>query len=346
MANKPRRARGSSSAEPANPDQVVKSIVEAGSGAYLLLGENGLDLEEVVDRVIESLTTAETRAFNFDEFDASDRETTGEVVSSAVRSFPMLADIRVVVIRTMHDANDSVGSELAHLVDGTIEGTALLMIGEKLDGRKKWAQAVAKHATRFDFGIPKGRAFPAWLKRRAERQGATLSDDAATMLIEFTAQDVWRVASELEKVVLYALPRTEITVDDVEASVGLTREDTVYSLTDRIAERNVDAALGIAHRMAQADAHPAYLVGMIVRHWQTLRLASDLAASSRQKELSALLGENRNWILNKYLTQARTLRREHVRSGFRLALAAESAIKAGWEPTVVLDGLICQLAAR
>lgn len=346
MVNKPRRGRGSKSTETANPDQVTKTIVDARSGAFLLLGENGLDLEDVVDRVTDSLTKPETRAFNFDEYDASDRDTTGEVVSSAVRSFAMLADVRVVVVRNMQDANDSVGIELAHLIDESIDGTALLMIGEKLDGRKKWAQAIAKQATRFDFGVPKGRSFPAWLKRRAERQGVTLSDDAATMLIDFTGQDVWRVASELEKAILYALPRTEIAVEDVEASVGLTREDTVYTLTDRIAEQNVDAALGIAHRMAQADAHPAYLVGMIVRHWQTLRLASDLVANSRQKELSTLLGENRTWILNKYLSQARTLRRNRVRSGFRLALAAESAIKAGWEPTVVLDGLICQLTAR
>jgi len=346
MANRPRRTRSSTPTEPANPDQVLKTIVDTGSGAFLLLGENGLDLEEVVGRVIESLTKPETRAFNFDEYDASDRETTGEIVSSAVRSFAMLADVRVVVVRNMQEATDSVGDELARLTGASIAGTALLMVGEKLDGRRKWAQTVAKQSTRFDFGIPKGRSFPAWLKRRAERQGVALSDDAASMLVDFTGQDVWRVASELEKVILYALPRTEITVEDVEASVGLTREDTVYTLTDRIAEQNADAALGIAHRMAQADAHPAYLVGMIVRHWQTLRLVSDLIGGSRQNELSALLGENRTWILNKYLSQARTLRRNRVRSGFRLALAAESAIKAGWEPTVVLDGLICQLTAR
>ncbi len=343
MANRARR--GGAGAPGPSPDDVVKAVVEAGPGAYLLLGENGVDQEEVVGRCVDELTKPETRAFNYDDLDADDPDTSASVVGSAVRSYPMLDNVRVALVRNIQGARDGVGKELAALVGEGIDGTVLLMSGTKLDGRRGWAQAISKGSTVYRFEVPKGRAFPSWLKRRAARHGATIADDAAEMLVEYVGQDVWRAAGELEKLALYALPRTDIELEDVEAVAGLTREDTVYSLTDRIAEMNVAAALQIARRMSNADSHPAYLVGMIVRHWQALRLASDLVGNRREGELADLLGENRPFLLRKYVTQARALRRERVRTGFRLATAAESAIKNGREPDVVLDGLICQLAA-
>ncbi len=342
MADSRRSQRGDSEK---TPQQVVQEIAETGSGPFLLLGENGVDREEAVDAVIGSVTAPETQAFNFDDLDSSDREITTHAVASAVRSLPMLADTRLVLVRNLEECRDEIGEVLASLLEEPMDGTVLLMSGEKLDGRKKWAQKLSAAATKFTFDLPRGRSFNAWLRRQASRHGATMSNDAAEMLQDYVGQDVWRGASEAEKLALFVLPRTEIEIEDVEAAVGLTREDTVFTLNDRIAEMKAGSALGIAERMAQSGQHPAYIVGMIVRHWQALRLTSDLVSNRREQELNKMLGENRQWILRKYVTQARTLRRERIRSGFRLAVTAESAIKAGWEPKVVLDGLICQLAA-
>ena len=101
MANKARRGGAGSSPAPA-PDDVVKAIVESGSGAYLLLGENGIDQEDVIDRCVEALTKPESRAFNYDNLDADDPDTSAEAVASAVRSYPMLDSVRVAVVRNLH----------------------------------------------------------------------------------------------------------------------------------------------------------------------------------------------------------------------------------------------------
>jgi len=341
MATKSPRGR----TEAESLDDIVRAIREGGPGPYLLLGDNGLDREEIARRVVEELTPEATRPFNYDVFHADERECSAEAIATATAAYPVIADVRVVVVRGLEDARDELGAELARLASGPLDGTVLLMLGEKLDGRRKWAATLLKASRTFTLAAPKGRAFTAWLRRRATRHGVQLADGAAEMLAEYVGADVYRAASEVEKLALYVAPRETVEVEDVEAVVGITREDTVYNLTDRIAELNAGGALAIAHRMVQADQHPAYLVGMIVRYWERLRVATDLIQHGREKELGALTGENRPFILNKYLSQARLLRRERVRMGFRLALAAESAIKGGWPPEVVLDGLICQLAA-
>lgn len=343
MPERRRRA----SIESKNPDEVLNAIRSGGPGAYLLLGENGLDQEEVAAHVVAEFTNEQTRAFNYEAFRADERECSAEAIAGAAMAYPVLAEVRVVVVRGLEEAREEVGAELARLAKGELPTTLLLLLAEKLDGRKRWVSSLMEHSTVFTLSLPKGKAFVSWVERRAKMQGVAMTDAAAQLLVEYVGSDVYRAASEVEKLALYVLPRTTLDVSDVEAVVGITRDDTVYQLTDCIAKPDPAGALVIAHRMMQADQHPAYLVGMIVRHWQTLRTTIDLIRRKRENDLGELLGEFRPFILDKYLRQARALQLDRIRTGFRLALAAESAIKNGWSPPeVVLDGLICQLSAQ
>jgi len=333
--------------QPSGPDEVFAAIRSAGPGAYLLLGDSGLDQEEVVQRLVGEFTEEQTRPFNYEVFRAEERETSTEAIAQAVMAFPVLAALRVVVVRGLEEAREEIGSQLVHLTGRELQSTVLLMLAEKLDARMRWVAPLIEHCTVFMLALPKGRALVGWVQCRASSQGVSMPESAAELLAEYVGADLYRAASEVEKLTHYVLPRKTIEVSDVEAVVGITRDDTVYQLTDCIAKPDPAGALRIAHRMVEAGQHPAYLVGVIVRHWQMLRIAADLLPRKRQHELSELLGEKRPFVLNKYIAQARALPRERIRTGFRLALAAESAIKGGWSrPDVVLDGLICQLAAQ
>ena len=331
----------------AEPSAIAREILADGAGAHLLLGENGLDQEETADIIVTEAVPEGVRAFNYDDFHVDDSECSADAVAAAVASWPVMAERRVVVLRGAEGMRDDVGTAVAYAVQGGLGSSILLVLGEKLDARKKWSKAISSASRRHDFPVPKGRAFTAWVQARASRHGATMSGPAAGMLVEHIGTDIYRAASEVEKLATYVLPRTTIDVSDVEDVVGVTREDTVYELTDRIAARDASGALAIAGRLTRADQHPAYLVGVIVRHWQALRAAVDLIRQGQENRLGDVLGEYRPFIVNKYIAQAKALRLDRVRRGFRLAVAAESAIKAGWSPAeTVLEGLICQLAAR
>ena len=332
---------------PLDAKTAARSVLSAGAGAYLFLGDNGLDQEEAADMVISEAVPEGLRAFNYDDFHVDDNECSADAVAGAIQSLPMMAPIRVVVLRAVNGMKDDIGTAVASALQGGLDGTILLMLGEKLDGRKKWAKTIASSAKRFDFVIPRGRGLVTWVQNRAEHSGAKLNPAAANMIVDHVGSDIYRAAGEVEKLVTYVLPRTDIDVTDVEAVVGITREDTVYELTDRIASRDVSGALTIAFRLIRADQHPAYLVGVIVRHWQALRVTVDLIRQRQEDRLGDVLGEYRPFILKKYITQAKALRLARVRMGFRVALAAESALKAGWSPPeAILEGLICQLARK
>ncbi len=336
--------RGRQRGNPRPPDEIAQAILDAGPGAYLLTGENGLDKEEVADIVIERAVPEGMRAFNVDRLYADDSELTADSLVSAVTSWPTMAEVRVVAVRGAEGAREEIGTALARLAAAEGMQTILLVDAVKLDARRKWSKELTRAAKAYDFPPPKGRSFIPWAQRLASRHGAELDPQAAGLLEQFIGDDAFRAGSEIEKLATYVLPGKRIGVGEVEAVVGITREDTVYELTDRIAERNVNAALRIAHRLVASDQHPAYLAGVIVRHWNSLRVAADLLRTRRERELGDVLGERRPFLLDKYLSQAKRLRTERIRVGFRLAVGAESAIKAGWSPPeAVLDALICQL---
>lgn len=329
------------------PDAIVTAIRSTGPGAYLMVGENGFDQEEVAHRLVAEFTDEKTRPFNYDLFRAEESETTAEAIAGAVMAFPVLAEVRVVIVRGLEAAREEVGSQLAQLASGGLPSTVLLMLAGKLDARRKWVTSLVQQSTVFTMSLPKGKALTEWVQRRGKSHGVAMASDAAELLVEYLGDDLYRVASEVEKLALYVSPRAGIEVADVEAVVGITCENTPYQLTDCIANSDPVGAMRIAHRLVEAGQHPAYLVGVIVRHWQTLRIVADLIRRDRRGNVSELLGENRPFLLNKYTAQARTLPLERIRTGFRLALAAESAIKGGWPlPEVILDGLICQLAGQ
>jgi DNA polymerase III subunit delta len=330
-----------------SPGDVLSTILSSGPGAYLILGENTLEQEEIADRVVLEVLPEAIRAFNVDSWHADDTETDADAIASGIAAWPMMADARVVTMRGMEGTREAVGSALSNTIEGGVPSTYLLMLGVKLDGRRKWAKSLTKNSTKFTLDVPRGRAFQSWVERRAARYGSTISAEAANLLVDHIGNDMFRAAGELEKLAIYITPETRIDVEHVEAVVGITREDTVYQLIDRIADQNVKAALSISRRMTKADQHPAYLVGMIVRHWQALRVTIDLVRNRNEGAVGEALGEGRSFITNRYIEQARRLRLDRIRMGFRQAIAAESAIKAGWTPAgVVLDGLICQLAKK
>jgi DNA polymerase-3 subunit delta len=337
-------SRQRNNAPPADPEEVRAAIHSAGAGAYLFLGDNGVEIEDAISSVTNDFTTESTRAFNCDVFHADDPDCTGEAIVNAAMEYPVLAEVRVVVLRGVEAVRASIGNELALLTEKPLQSTVLLITGEKIDERTKWAAALKKQCRTFAFTKP--RNLDGWVRRRAGKLGVTISDEAATLLSEYLGTDVFRAAQEVEKLALYVQPRTNIAEEDVEAIVGITRDDTVYQLNDLIVAGHAARAMATAHRIQENGMQAATIAGFIVQHWLQLRAASELQPG--RPGLKEMLGENRDWIVRKLSDQARSLGKERIRRGFRLALAAESAMKSSWldDKTSGLDTLICQLAVK
>ena len=94
-----------------------------------------------------------------------------------------------------------------------------------------------------------------WVQREAEVRGVRFDEDAARELVDALSADMMMVASELEKLLLYAgaMSRTSVGVGDVETMVSAAKQRSLDELTDAISLKDAPRALGLLAGLLNAS---------------------------------------------------------------------------------------------
>ena len=92
-----------------------------------------------------------------------------------------------------------------------------------------------------------------WLLATAESREMKFDPDAARELADALGADMMLIASELEKLMLYAFDSKRITLGDVETMVLAAKQRSLYELTDAISARDKPRALALLHGLLNAS---------------------------------------------------------------------------------------------
>ena len=92
-----------------------------------------------------------------------------------------------------------------------------------------------------------------WIATEAKRREVTVDPDAARELADALGADMMLIASELEKLVLYAGAKRHITLGDVETMVLAAKQRSLYELTDAISAKDRARALSLLHGLLNAS---------------------------------------------------------------------------------------------
>ncbi len=111
-----------------------------------------------------------------------------------------------------------------------------------------------------------------WAVATAQEAGLRLEGDAARELVDALGADMMLVASELEKLLLYAAGRGRITLGDVETMVLSAKQRTLYELTDAISAHDCARALALLHGLLNSsDAGEDAAIGHLYMLARTFR---------------------------------------------------------------------------
>ena len=92
-----------------------------------------------------------------------------------------------------------------------------------------------------------------WATQLADSRGVELQADAARELADSLHSDLMRIASELEKLMLYVEPTRRIALEDVERMVVAAKQRSLYELTDAISTHDKARALALLHGLLNAS---------------------------------------------------------------------------------------------
>lgn len=212
---------------------------------YLLMGTEPYYPDLVCDEIIKYALTDSERDFNQTVFYGLD--TDAGTVASECRSYPMMAERRLVVVKEAQSMKTL--EDLATYASDPMESTVLviLMHGASADKRRALYKNVQKKGVVLVSDALRDYEMPQWITSFYKSRGLDIEPAAAALLAEYAGTDMSRILLETEKM-QKNLPEGTVRVNaaDIEKNVGISRQFSIFELTKALSYMKAEKALKIA----------------------------------------------------------------------------------------------------
>lgn len=212
---------------------------------YLLMGTEPYYPDLVCDEIIKYALTDSERDFNQTVFYGLD--TDAGTVASECRSYPMMAERRLVVLKEAQSMKTL--EDLATYASDPMESTVLviLMHGASADKRRALYKNVQKKGVVLVSDALRDYEMPQWITSFYKSRGLDIEPAAAALLAEYAGTDMSRIMLETEKM-QKNLPEGTVRVNaaDIEKNVGISRQISIFELTKALSYMKAEKALKIA----------------------------------------------------------------------------------------------------
>lgn len=212
---------------------------------YLLMGTEPYYPDLVCDEIIKYALTDSERDFNQTVFYGLD--TDAGTVASECRSYPMMAERRLVVVKEAQSMKTL--EDLATYASDPMESTVLviLMHGASADKRRALYKNVQKKGVVLVSDALRDYEMPQWITSFYKSRGLDIEPAAAALLAEYAGTDMSRIMLETEKM-QKNLPEgtARVNAADIEKNVGISRQFSIFELTKALSYMKAEKALKIA----------------------------------------------------------------------------------------------------
>lgn len=212
---------------------------------YLLMGTEPYYPDLVCDEIMKYALADSERDFNQTVFYGLD--TDAGTVASECRSYPMMAERRLVVVKEAQSMKTL--EDLATYASDPMESTVLviLMHGASADKRRALYKNVQKKGVVLVSDALRDYEMPQWITSFYKSRGLDIEPAAAALLAEYAGTDMSRIMLETEKM-QKNLPEGTVRVNaaDIEKNVGISRQFSIFELSKALSYMKAEKALKIA----------------------------------------------------------------------------------------------------
>ncbi len=295
---------------------------------YFLYGRERYNVEKAVQALIHKVTKGEEDGFGIDRFD--DKVTVSDI-NNAVCAVSLFSGDKCVVVRDF-GISQCTDEEIALLLE-TVKASALesVLIFYYAETQPELKNAkVKKVLDRFEkHGViacfePKD----AVTQRRqvqeiCKKQKVSIDAAGADALVARFAEDGFHLRNETEKMIAFALGRSEenavITAADVDMMCANTVENTVFDLTNAILGGNHRKVFGLLERLFEQQVEGLSITGALTLSFTDLyraRLALDSGISAKQTATDFSYPAKREFVVARSFARAERYSARQLRQCF------------------------------
>jgi DNA polymerase-3 subunit delta len=328
---------------------------------HVLYGEDDFSLRQALEEIKKSIGDATALMSNTNVFEG--KAVSPEQLRAACESMPFLSEKRLVIAEGLLDKfehkKESGRKKSAKKPDKVEEHAAftaaaanlppfteLVVTGGKLSDRNPLLQELMRVTKIKAFPLLKGSQLTQWIEKRVASQAKNkhISPKAAAMMVRLVGSDLWTMANEVDKLILFTGDR-DIGESDVKAVVSSAQEVRIFDMVDAIIEQRIGAAQELLQQLFRQGMMPAQILVMISRQVRIVYLVREMRAAGKPRgEMMGKLGLTNDFILRKAYDQADRYSPARIKEVYHQLLEADISIKTGKvEGELALDVLIAEM---
>jgi len=326
---------------------------------YIFWGPDSYSRQREIEVIKKGLGDAELLSLNTTVLTGKD--TTPEQIKDFCCTVPFLNPFRLLIIEGLlqgfeHDTRKTKSSaenkevrsaekwkDLAELLKDIPETTNVIFIDDNVTARNPVYKSLSSIAKVKTFPLMKDRDLRDWINSRINAGAGQINQGAIKLLIEYVGNDLWRLNSELDKLISYCDNRT-ISEDEVKQLTSYSKDINIFHLVDCVLEKKSSEAQRLVSRIVKEGASPSYIISMILRQLRLIIKAKCIEKGKTRSEIATILGSPSEFLIEKTMNQARIYTLDQLRSVFQKILDMDVSIKTGkYDNDLAVDILVFDL---
>lgn len=230
---------------------------------YLLMGDEPYYIDEITDMLVSTVLPEEEKDFN--QTIRYGMETDVASVITMARSFPMMSDYQLIVIKEAQNLTKI--EELEVYAKNPLHTTVLVLNYKNgtLDKRKKLYAEIDKNGIVFESKKIPEYKIPAFISSYMQQKGLAIDAKSAQMLSDYLGNDLSKLTNEIAKL-LIAMPKgqTQVTPNLIEENIGISKDFNNFELLKAVIEKNTFKVNQIADYFEKNPKNNPLIVTLVV----------------------------------------------------------------------------------
>lgn len=330
---------------------------------YILSGPDDYSLAQSLEEIKREIGDPAALADTTTTLDGG--QLTLDKLNNVCQAAPFLMGRRLVIIRglferfqprrrparqrktTRADSRQNEYKPMAVSILQVPESTVLVLIDSAIVGANPFFKELSAKAVVRNFPLVRGNQLRQWVSRHVAEEGGAISPGAVGLLTRLVGSNLWMMASEITKLVLFTAGRT-IGEEDIDALVSSTQQNNVFNMVDAIVDFKAERAELLLEELLQRGEAPAYLLTMLTRQIRLILRGGEMTRQRQPRlEIQRRLGLNSDWALDKTLEQSKRYSLPRLKNIYSYLLEADLAIKTGrYQGDLALNILVAELCRR
>ena len=114
-------------------------------------------------------------------------------VKDEIETLPMMAHRRVVMLREVEELSEKDWDILRPIIENPVSSTVLILVGGKIDKRKKIFKLLLEQSTHVEFHRPFENQIPGWVSQIAKALGTSIRADAVQLVQRLVGNHLFEI---------------------------------------------------------------------------------------------------------------------------------------------------------